>query len=62
MALTLPKPVVRIAEIGSWLLLGGLLLYRFVLPHPSAPLGPQLAATRLAAQGKPLVIEFSSTR
>lgn len=62
MAFTLSKPLTRALEISSWLILGGLVLYRFVLPHPSAPLGPQLAATRMAAQGKPMVIEFASTR
>lgn len=41
---------------------GGFLLYRFVVPVPSASLSPELATARLETAGKPMMVEFTSNR
>lgn len=51
----------KVFEIAVWGVLAAVLLYRCVLPRPSAPLGPQLVATRFATAGTPMVVEFSSS-
>lgn len=56
------KPLGKAFEVTLWAALAALLLYRCVLPRPSAPLGPELTATRFATAGTPMVVEFSSTR
>lgn len=53
---------IKALEYSVWALVAGLLLYRFVLPHPSAPIDPKLASARLDTDGAPLMVEFSSTR
>lgn len=56
------KPWLRYLDRALWVALAAFFLYRCVLPTPSAPIGPELAATRLATAGIPTVVEFTSTR
>ena len=51
----------RWIEIAVWAVLAGILLYRCVLPVPSASLAPELAAARLPVEGATMV-EFSASR
>ena len=44
-----------------WVALGALLLYRFVIPHGSAPVSAALAGAAVSEPGQPLFLEFSST-
>jgi hypothetical protein len=52
----------RLLDWAPWALLLGVLLWRFVLPVPSAAIDPARAALPLAAPGKPLLVEFSASR
>lgn len=52
----------RLTERLFWVALVGVLLYRFVLPVPSAPLPPQAAGVRVWDDGLPRVVEFSARR
>jgi hypothetical protein len=52
----------RALDLALWAVIAGFVLYRFVLPVPSASLSPELASARLETTGKPLVVEFTSTR
>jgi hypothetical protein len=58
----LPTPLARALDWAPWALLAGVVLWRFVLPVPSAPVDPARAALPLATAGKPMLVEFSSTR
>ena len=57
-----PKKTRSWLDIALWAVVAGFVLYRFVLPVPSATLSPELAAARLETAGKPQVVEFTSTR
>jgi hypothetical protein len=52
----------RLAERLLWVALAGVVLYRFVLPVPSAPLPPQAASARVWNDGQPRMVEFSAMR
>ena len=52
----------RALDLAPWALLAGVVLWRFVLPVPSAPVDPARAALPLAPAGQPMLVEFSSTR
>jgi hypothetical protein len=58
----LPSTWSRWTERLIWVALAGVVLYRFVLPVPSAPLPPQAASARLAAEDGARVVEFSANR
>ena len=60
-----PKPKAswqRWAEYAVWAVLAGILLYRCVLPVPSADIKPELASVRLPVDGVPTMVEFSASR
>jgi hypothetical protein len=57
-----PLPWRRWLELAVWAVLAGVLLYRCVLPVPSASLKPELASVRLALGGQPTMVEFSASR
>lgn len=59
---TPPSRWSRLAERLFWVALVGVLLYRFVLPVPGAPLPPQAATERVWDDGMPRMVEFSATR
>lgn len=59
---SLPPRWSRALDLSLWALLAGVLLYRFVLPVPSAPVSAALTSTRFETQGQPRLIEFSSHR
>ena len=56
------RPWRRWLELATWAVLAGVLLYRCVLPVPSASLSPELTSVRLAVGGHPTMVEFSASR
>ena len=52
----------RIAEGLFYTGVIGVLLYRFVLPVPSAPLRPEAMAVQVTTDGQPRMVEFSADR
>ena len=57
-----PKKKRAWLDYALWAVVAGFVLYRFVIPVPSASLSPELASARLETDGKPQVVEFTSTR
>ena len=56
------RPWLRWLDIAVWAVLAGILLYRCVLPVPSADIKPELASVRLPVDGVPTMVEFSASR
>jgi hypothetical protein len=54
------RKAIRWLDYGAMAALAAVVLYRFVLPHPSLPVPANTVV--MAGHGKPILVDLSSTR
>ncbi|MDB5099550.1 MAG: hypothetical protein JWM80_3971 [Cyanobacteria bacterium RYN_339] len=59
--MSLSQKLIRYIDWIAMLVLAAVVFYRFVLPHPSAPL-PSPGVHVTETHGKPVLVDISSTR